>query len=279
MAGAGRTPPGTTANEALQYEAVVVPRYSGRFAQLIVDDIPAGTRATVLDVGCGTGTPTFEVLRRLSEGGRVIAVDPDQALIDLARRRASADPDGRRLFFKCEAADELHFGDEVFDYVVGNLVLGELDGSAALPEMRRVLVPGGRLLLTQAMSGTFEEALDILREISVKNERGSLGQRVETVAQKYPTRLELTRLAEATGFADVRVREDSFRLSFRNARELFQDPLLRMIGIPEWRWIAGFEAGGEKILEQMEHTLETYFGGGPLSLTVNAGLLTARRAP
>ena len=278
MTGARRPAPSTTAQDALQYDAVVVPRYSGRFAQLIVDEIQPGTRATVLDVGCGSGTPAFDVLRRLSDGGRVIAVDPDPALVDLARRRASVGEDGRRIFFKCESADELHFGDEVFDIVVGNLVLGSLDAHAALSEMRRVLVPSGRLLLTQAMSGSFEEAFDVLREIAAKNDNAQIAERIETAASRYPTRSELARLAESTGFQDVRLRQESFRLSFRSPRELFVDPLMRLIGIPEWRWIAGFEPGGEKILDQMERTCETYFGGGPLSLTVNAGLIAARRA-
>ena len=99
-----------------------------------------------------------------------------------------------------------------------------------------------------------------------------------------PERAELVRLAESTGFHDVSIREESFRLSFRNAHELFADPLIRLVGSPEWLWAAGSafvpeaEPGGEKILEQMERSLETYFGGGPLSLTVNAGLLVARRA-
>lgn len=276
--GARRAPPTTTAQDALQYDSVVVPRYSGLFAQLIVDEILPGTRATVLDIGCRSGTPAFDVLRRLTEGGRVVAIDPDAALVDLARRRAAVGEDGRRIFFKCESANQLHFGDEVFDIVVGNLALGALEASVAMPEMRRVLVPGGRILLTQAMSGSFEEALDVLREIAAKNENPTIAQRVESVAQRYPTRTEMARLAESTGFQDVRLREQSFRLSFRSARDLFVDPLMRLIGIPEWRWIAGFEPGGEKILEQMERTFDTYFGGGPLSLTINAGLLAARRA-
>ena len=157
-------------------------------------------------------------------------------------------------------------------------IVGSLDAHAALSEMRRVLVPSGRLLLTQAMSGSFEEAFDVLREIAAKNDNAQIAERIETAASRYPTRSELARLAESTGFQDVRLRQESFRLSFRSPRELFVDPLMRLIGIPEWRWIAGFEPGGEKILDQMERTFETYFGGGPLSLTVNAGLIAARRA-
>ncbi len=263
-----------SADDALLYDAAVVPRYSGLFAQLIVDEIPAGTRGTLLDVACATGTPSLAILRRLGEGGRVIAVDREPALVDLARRRAHAGEDARRIFFKVEAPDALHFGDEVFDVVLGNLVLGTADTPSTLAELRRVLVPEGRALLTQALAGSFEEVFDLLREIAAKNELPRLAERTDAAARRYPRPHELGRLAEAAGFHDVRLREEAFRLSFRSARDLFSDPLTRFVGLPEWRAIAG----DERILEQLERTFDTYFAGGPLSLSVRAGLLAARRA-
>jgi ubiquinone/menaquinone biosynthesis C-methylase UbiE len=267
---------GLTPQDAALYDAVVVPRYTGLVAQLILDEITPGTRAQVLDVGCGTGTPAFALLRRLGEGGRVIAIDRDPALLELARRRALAE-DARRLFFKCEAADELRFGDQVFDVVVGNLVLEALDAGAALREMRRVLVPGGRLLLTHALTGTFGEVLDMLREVGLRTDRPSVVQRADALAARQGTAEQLARAARDAGFADVAVRVEPLRLSFRSARDLFADPLVHMVALPEWRRVAGFEPGSESVLAGVEAALDRYFGGGPLSLTVCAGLLTARR--
>src|SRR5690606_15295012 len=121
--------------------AHVVPRYSALFGRLLLAEVPTGERLQVLDVGCGSGYPALEVMRRLGEGGRVIAIDPDPALVDVARRRA-LDEAGRRIFFKVESADQLGFGRDVFDVVMGNLALGALETpEQALEEMRRVLVP------------------------------------------------------------------------------------------------------------------------------------------
>src|SRR5262249_45002960 len=147
----------------------VVPRYSAVFAQMILDATPRGARLRVLDVGCGSGVPSLPLLGRLEAQSRVVAIDREQALIDIARRRALGD-DGRRIFFKCEAAAPLRFGDEVFDLVVANLVLGSLDHGTALAEMKRVLAPGGRILLTQALAGSFEEVLDMLREVALRTD-------------------------------------------------------------------------------------------------------------
>jgi ubiquinone/menaquinone biosynthesis C-methylase UbiE len=270
--------PGLTPQDAALYDAVVVPRYSAMFAQLILDEIAPGTRAQVLDVGCGTGTPAFALLRRLGEGGRVVAIDRDPALLELARRRALAEG-SRRIFFKCEAADALRFGDQVFDIVVGNLVLDALDAPAALREMCRVLVPGGRLLVTHALRGTFEEVTDMLREVGLRTDRPAVVQRADELVARQETPERLSAMAQAAGFDDVTVRVEPFRISFRSAHELFGDPLVRLVALPEWRAVAGFEPGAENVLQEVESSLDTYFGGGPLSLSVRAGLLTARRPP
>ena len=58
--------------------------------------------------------------------------------------------------------------------------------------------------------------------------------------------------------------------------EALYDGQIRFVGLSEWRWIAGFEPGGDRLLDEVERTLDVYFGGGPLSLTVRAGLGPAR---
>ncbi len=80
----------------------------------------------------------------------------------------------------------------------------------------------------------------------------------------------------AAGFSDCTVKTEEFQIAFGSAAEVLSDPMIRMIALPEWRWIAGFEEGSEHILDRVVRTLDTYFGGGPLSLRVSAGLVIAR---
>lgn len=265
-----------TTQDAALYDAHVVPRYSVLFGRMLLAELPARERLQVLDVGCGTGYPALDVLRRLGEGGRVIAIDPDAALIDVARRRA-LDESGRRIFFKVESAEQLSFGDEVFDLVVGNLALAAFEApERALAEMRRVLAPSGRLLLTHALSGTFEEVLDVFREVALKNDDARIAQRVERIAGRYPSASTLEAIMASAGFLDLKVKTEEFQVSFGSAAEIFTDPMTRFIGLPEWRWTAGFEEGSERVLDQVQRSLDTYFGGGPLTLRVSAGLVSAR---
>lgn len=266
----------TTTQEAALYDASVVPRYSALFGRLLLAELPARERLQVLDVGCGTGYPALEVMRRLGEGGRVIAIDPDPSLIDVARTRALEDA-GRRIFFKVENGEHLSFGDDVFDLVIGNLALGAFESpELALAEMRRVLVPSGRLALTHALSGTFEEVLDMFRELALKRDDAQIAQRVDRLVSRYPTAATLEAAVAGAGFEDVVVKTEEFQVAFGSAAEIFTDPMIRFVALPEWRWIAGFGDGSETVLDSVQRTLDTYFGGGPLSLRVSAGVVTAR---
>lgn len=265
-----------TAQDAALYDAHVVPRYSELFGRLLLGELPANERMQVLDVGCGTGYPALEVMRRLGDGGRVIAIDPDPSLMDVARRRALDDA-GRRIFFKVESAEQLSFSDEVFDVVIGNLALGSLEAPEhALAEMMRVLVPAGRLVLTHALAGTFEEVLDMFREVALKNDDPHIGQRIDRLAGRYPSAATLEAAVAGAGFEDVTVKTEEFQVAFASAAQIFADPMIRFVALPEWRWIAGFEEGSETVLDQVQRSLDTYFGGGPLSLRVSAGVVTAR---
>ena len=260
--------------DARLVDAVVVPRYAAHFARLLLAEIPSDAR-NVLDVGCGTGHLSFHVLSRLGSGGRVIAVDRDEGLVDLARRRGWEEI-GRRLFFKVEDAESLSFGEGVFDAVVSNLLYPELPSpERMLAEVRRVLVGNGPLLLTTPLRGTFVEAFDVLRERAITDDDPALARRVEEIVAREPTVEQLETSLRAAGFTRVEVRQETFKLSYRSASELFGDRLVRLIGLPRWREAAGEERSEERITA-MQRALDVYHGGGPLSLTVLAGCAVAR---
>lgn len=100
-----------------------------------------GDRA--LDVGCGTGA----LLRGLSEShpaALLSGVDPVPEMLAVARRRVPAEVELREGW-----AERLPFADEQFDVVVSCNMFHYIQRPAdALHEMRRVLRPGGRLIVT-----------------------------------------------------------------------------------------------------------------------------------
>ena len=96
----------------------------------------------VLDAGCGSG-PLTAALQ--AKGAIVTAFDSSREMVALARRRLGEDAD----LHVVDLGGPLPFGDDVFDDVVASLVLHYLqDWVAPLTELRRVLRPGGRVILS-----------------------------------------------------------------------------------------------------------------------------------
>jgi ubiquinone/menaquinone biosynthesis C-methylase UbiE len=122
-----------------QTEAGLINGYYERPAILALAGDVAGRR--VLDAGCGSG-PLFAALR--DRGAIVTGFDKSTGMLELARRRLG---DGTDLYV-ADLGSPLPFPDGAFDDVIASLVLHYLeDWTAPLAELRRVLKPGGRLIV------------------------------------------------------------------------------------------------------------------------------------
>ena len=125
----------STENESNLFNA-----YYERPAMLRLAGDVSGRR--VLDAGCGSG-PLSAMLR--AKGAVVTGVDASPAMVELARQRLGGDADLR----VADLGGPLPFADAEFDDVVASLVLHYLeDWGGPLSELRRVLRPGGRLMVS-----------------------------------------------------------------------------------------------------------------------------------
>ncbi|MGH7678389.1 MAG: class I SAM-dependent methyltransferase [Gemmatimonadaceae bacterium] len=119
-----------------------------RFRERLLEPVRLKAGESVLDVGSGTGTLAIVAKRQVGPTGVVHGVEPSPAM--LARARHKAGKAGLDVRFVEGVAESLPFADARFDAVLSTVMLHHL-GSAARPvavaEMRRVLKPGGRLLV------------------------------------------------------------------------------------------------------------------------------------
>jgi SAM-dependent methyltransferase len=121
-------------------ESSLLNAYYERPAMLALAGDVAGRR--ILDAGCGSG-PLSAALR--DRGAVVTGFDKSAGMLELARRRLGNGADLR----VADLGGPLPFPDGSFDDVVASLVLHYLeDWGPALTELRRVLKPGGRLLVS-----------------------------------------------------------------------------------------------------------------------------------
>ncbi|MFZ0214913.1 MAG: methyltransferase domain-containing protein [Candidatus Dormiibacterota bacterium] len=96
----------------------------------------------VLDAGCGPGAHAAELRQR---GAQVEGCDRSQAMLAIARQRLGA----AASFQVADLTQQLPYPDGRFDAVLASLVLHYLrDWEPALREFRRVLVPGGRVVVS-----------------------------------------------------------------------------------------------------------------------------------
>ena len=121
--------------------AAAYDRFMGRYSRLLSAQMAdlAGVRdgQQALDVGCGPGALTAELVARLGPGG-VAAVDPSAPFVAAARERFPG------IAVQQAPAEQLPFPDDRFDAALAQLVVHFMaDPLAGLREMRRVTRPGG----------------------------------------------------------------------------------------------------------------------------------------
>jgi len=160
----------------------------------------------VLDVGCGTGVLAAALAER--EAARVWAIDAEPAMLDVARARVPAG-----VGLKEGRAEALPFRDAWFERAVLRLVIHLVDRAQALPELARVLAPGGRAAIATFDPSHFDRFW-----------LNRLFPSLEAIDRaRFPEPAQLGRELAAAGFAAVRV----VRLS--QHRELDRETALERI--------------------------------------------------
>jgi arsenite methyltransferase len=109
----------------------------------------------VLDLGCGSGVHSRLIASRVSPGGLVVGVDAEPEAIELARKLSEDEGAPPALTFQVADAHRLPFENDSFDAVICISVLAFCeDPLRVLADVRRVLRPGGRLLLVNSDEDT-----------------------------------------------------------------------------------------------------------------------------
>jgi SAM-dependent methyltransferase len=198
-------------NPAETYERYMVPALFAPAAEhlLAVARLRPGER--VLDVGTGTGIVARLAAPNVGPTGSVVGLDASPAMLSVAR--AMAAEEGLTIDWNEGQAEALPYPDERFDLVLSQFALMFFtDRAGALADMRRVLIPGGRVALS-VFEGIdrhpFYQALDVAIErrlgMSAVGEIFGLGDANALVAS-------LTR----AGFRDAVVEPFPITASFPN---------------------------------------------------------------
>ena len=241
-------------------------RFMGRYSRLLAPQMAdlAGVRSgqRALDVGCGPGALTAELVARLGAVA-VAAVDPSQSFVAAARaRNPGAD-------IRQASAEQLPFQDETFDAVLAQLVVHFMtDPVAGLTEMARVTRRGGVVAACvwdfaggQGPLGTFWRAAHDL-DPDVHDESGLAGAREGHLAETF-TAAGLREIEETTLSASLE--HPSF--------DEWWEPFTRGVG-PAGSHVAGLTPERQAELRERCRAL---LPAGPFTVTAQAWAARGRR--
>jgi ubiquinone/menaquinone biosynthesis C-methylase UbiE len=215
------------------YERYLVPAMTAFWAHDLVDSAGVGPGDRVLDVACGTGIVARVAAAAVGAAGRVDGVDVNPGMLAVAR--VVPPPAGAHVEWHERSVQALPFADGAFDIVLCQLGLQFFpDRTDALRELRRVLVPGGRLALNvfgpiehNPATHALADALD--RHIGA---HASVAKRTE---HALADTAELHVLVAAAGFDDVVIRTATRSVRFPSPDDyvriqLAATPLAAVIG-------------------------------------------------
>ncbi|HEX6971158.1 MAG TPA: bifunctional demethylmenaquinone methyltransferase/2-methoxy-6-polyprenyl-1,4-benzoquinol methylase UbiE [Limnochordia bacterium] len=172
-----------------------------------------GPGSRVLDVATGTGDLAFELARRVGETGEVVGVDFVPDMLALAERKAARRAEGRRCRFLLANAMSLPFPDASFDAATIAFGLRNLaDFAGGLSEMRRVVRPGGRVVVLELSTPVWPGLRQVYRWY-FHRVVPSIGRWVQGIAgpydylpesvRRFPDQESLAALMVASGLVDV----------------------------------------------------------------------------
>jgi SAM-dependent methyltransferase len=260
----------TTAAEA--YENFMVPGLFGPWVHKIVQLAAPQAGEHVLDVACGTGTASRLVAELVTASGKVVGLDIDPGMIEVARSRP-ASSSGAAVEWHCGSALEIPFENDLFDAVLCLQGLQYFpDKVAGLAEMLRVMKPEGRL------------AANVWRTIEHCKGHAALAQilerwGVDAGAARKPFSLgesdEVQRLAREAGFRDVKISTVNKPAHFTSPQHFIES---LASGAPSTRHALAKvpEQERSKLIEEVSTALERYVETDGVSIPYACHLLLAR---
>ena len=253
------------------YERLLVGPLFRPWAERLLDRLPLAAGSRVLDVACGTGIVARIAAERLGAGSRVVGVDRTPAMLAVARAVAPA------IDWREGDAARLPVGeDERFDAVTCHQGLQFFpDRPAAMREMRRALVPGGRAAIavwrSRAENGAWND-LDLAAERFVGP--------FDDVRHGFADADALARLLTDAGFADVEVvptaLETRFEVEPSVLARLNAAAVVGMTPAGKAMSDAEREQTVARIVDASVPELERYRVGDVIAFPTSANIATAR---
>jgi arsenite methyltransferase len=251
--------------------------WAARFGALLFDNLSLPPNSTILDEGCGTGFPLFELAQRCGAGCRLAGIDVWGAGLARAAQKGAVYRLPNVALIRADGSMQ-PFRDLAFDLIVSNLGVNNWsDPAAVLAECFRVAKRGATIALTTNVVGHYAEFYAVYREIlSERGDADSLARLARNEAHRG-TGESVRDLLMHAGFTIVRSVDQRFQYRFVDGTALLNHFLTRAGFLDGWR-SAVAERDQETIFALLERRLnERAREQGSLTMTVPALYIEAAK--
>jgi ubiquinone/menaquinone biosynthesis C-methylase UbiE len=204
-----------TGSAADRYEHYLVPTLFEPWAKDIVGRATLQPDERVLDIACGTGVVARHVAQQIGESGSTTGIDLNEGMLEMAR--VQAERTGAKIEWRQGDAGALPFYDASFNVALCQQGLQFFpDKAAALREIHRVLMPGGRLVVSVVRS--LEHNPLMARQIEpLTRYLGDEAASVQRAVCSLGDADELCRLHADAGFQDIDIQVVSLTIQHDDA--------------------------------------------------------------
>ena len=250
------------------YQRELVPAVFGPWGPRVVELATLQPGTSVLDVACGTGLVARLAAQAVGVDGHVAALDLNPGMLAVASELPTVQ--GAAIEWVEGNAQASPFADASFDVVCCQLGLQFFpDREAALREMTRVLVQGGRAVVMVWREIDRAPGFAVLA--------AALGRTIGAEAEalmRAPFALsdagELSQLLEAAGFDDGEIHAETGDVRFASAETFVRG---YVGGSPLAALVAAAPAPAyEELVNEVERALDRFVGHGSLSFPIEAHL-------
>lgn len=262
--------------DAAILETFVVPRYLSLFGDLMLEMILIGDSARIAHLGCRTGYPDLKLYERV-DGVDILGVDSSLPALELARNKAAVLGDVNVEYLMAESLPlfDLDSGNFTHAYAI-HPISSVSERKELFGEISRILCDGGQALVALPLRGSFQEIADLFREYGLKHDDSDFSKAIEAALVARPSIETLSEELEEAGLDDIDVEIRQTTLSFDSGRAFIEDPVSRLMIIPEVRtWLEINDL--KKPLEYVRDAIDKYWSEGKLELTLNVGCASARK--
>ncbi|MDA0999652.1 MAG: methyltransferase domain-containing protein [bacterium] len=262
------TSPEIDTRRAEAYQEFLVPAIFGPWTGVLVEKAGLQPGEAVLDVACGTGVVSRIAAERVGDAGRVVGLDLDPGMLEVAKRNTPLPVD-----WELGDAQAMPFGDGEFDAALCQQGFQFLpDRVAGLREIRRVLRPGGRFAASVWSGFENNPGFEALHAAQLRH---------INPAAPTPVSLSLTdpavicSLLEGAGFREISLETISRASRFPSAGAFVE--AVAAGGPALGRAIAELKPEGrEAFMKDVAASLAAYAGSGGLEVPFESYIFLAR---